>query len=389
MSLQIRRIESTDDFAALAPLWAEVAAASGQSSPFLSHDWFSCCWHAVGPERRPEVLLIEDTSGPVAIIPMMHWRQRVRGLPIRCLALLECPDTQLLDLLVLGDPGRAIEVFLDHLATRSDLDTVLLQKLPAASATAKALEEALPGRLSWRRNAPFSSPYLEITGTWEAFFRSKTQRFRKTCRNIENRIQRAGEVTVQEHRVVDPDGPILAEVMEVSRQSWKAPKGVAMATMQGMPRFFRDLTRQASANGWLHLWILRLDGRAVATEYQIGSSGRIYALRADFDPALTDLSPGAYLNARIIQSLFERPDVHEYDMGPGTNEYKMRWASGIRESLNLEIYAPTIYGRMLHTIETRIVPFGRRLRDRLVSVSKQSALSLRDCVRTFESSNGP
>ncbi len=139
-----------------------------------------------------------------------------------------------------------------------------------------------------------------------------------------------------------------------------------MATMQGMPRFFRELTRRASANGWLHLWILRLDGQAVATEYQIGANGRLHALRADFDAALADLSPGAFLNIRIIESLFGRRDVHEYDMGPVASEYKLRWAVGTHETLTFELYAPSAYGRLLHGMETRWVPLARRWRDRVM-----------------------
>ncbi len=365
MSLKVRRIERAEELAALAPVWAELANASGQTSPFLSHDWFWCGWNAVQPRRRPEILVIEEGACPVAIVPMIRWRERRRGLPMRCLGFLEYPDSPFLDMLVLGEAGRAIDALLDHLTARSDWDALVLHKLMTTSATLKGLEERLPGRFLWRRRGTLRSPYLSISGTWEGFFRGKTQRFRKGCRSIENRIGRTGPVTTEEHRAVDPDGPAFAEVLEVSRRSWKGPRGLAMATMPGMPQFFRELTRRASANGWLHLWILRLDGRAVATEYQIGADGRRHALRADFDEALASLSPGAYLNIRIVQALFGRPDVHEYDMGPIANEYKLHWASGCYETVNLEAFAPTPYGRLLHTIETNVIPWARRWRDRL------------------------
>src|SRR5205823_3838432 len=102
----------------------------------------------------------------------------------------------------------------------------------------------------------------------------------------------------------------------------------------------------------LHVWILRLDGRAVATEYQLVAEGRVSALRADFDPAFAELSPGAYLNHRIVQALFERGECHEYDMGPGDNEYKLRWATGQRDLASLRIFSPAPYGRALHVLDT-------------------------------------
>src|SRR5262245_58281050 len=109
MKLRIRRIEKAQDFMALAPAWSELLRASGHTSPFLSYDWFWCCWHGVWPRRRPEILVVEDTSGPVAIIPLMHWREWFCGLPVRCVGFLECPTTPLVDILTVGPHDQVLE----------------------------------------------------------------------------------------------------------------------------------------------------------------------------------------------------------------------------------------------------------------------------------------
>jgi len=363
--VKTRLITSLREFDALAPIWGEVTKEGDQTSPFLSHDWFACCWRTAGPDRHREVWFLEDTAGPVALVPLVRWRTRVRGLPVRMVGFLDAPDTPFVDFPIAGALEETVAAFVRAFRDRRDWDILSLQKIPAHSRTIKALEASLAGELRWRVAGTERVPYLTISESWQQFFRDRTQRFRKTCRNIENRLKRSGAVTVEEHRDVDPEGALFAEAMEVSRQSWKGPRGLAMATMEGMPRFFQELTGRASANGWLHLWILRLDGRAVATEYQIGANGSIHALRADFDSALADLSPGSHLLAEIVRSLFERRCVHEYDMGPGSNDYKLRWATGAHELLTLEAYAPTRYGRLLHTAETRLVPRARRWRDRV------------------------
>jgi CelD/BcsL family acetyltransferase involved in cellulose biosynthesis len=175
---------------------------------------------------------------------------------------------------------------------------------------------------------------------------------------------KAGVVTVEEHRKVDGRSAIFADLLEVSQRSWKADHGVAIATMPAMPEFFGELTERASANDWLHLWILRLNGRAVATEYQLQADGRVYALRADFDGSLPDeLSPGTHLSCEILRALFERDDVHEYNLGPGDNPYKARWTSQAHESVRLRIFREGLYGRLLHRVEFRVLPALRRLRD--------------------------
>ena len=363
--MKLRRVTALREFDALAGVWAAVAREARQSSPFLSHDWFACCWRTAGPQRRREVWVLEDSAGPLALLPLVYTRTTVRGIPVRVLGILDSPDTPFADFLVTRGHDEVTAALAQVLRERRDWDLLRLAKLPAEGATAKALETNLahdfPGRVAGR----LQSPYLQLGGGWEAFFRARSQRFRKTCRSIENRVRRRGPLTVEEHRSVDPDGPVFRDLLEVSLASWKAEQGVALATMDGMPRFFRELTRRASARGWLRLWVLRLEGRAVATEYQIGANGTVHALRADYDATLADLSPGAYLNLEIVRRLFEEPDLHVYDMGPGVNEYKLRWASGARDLVTLEFYAPTLHGRLLRNLETRVVPFARRWRDRL------------------------
>lgn len=365
MSLRIRRVESEGEFRSLASAWTDLAARSGQTSPFLSHDWFACCWPAVGPARRPEVLVVEEGGHAVAVVPLMRWKERQRGMPVRRLAFLECPDTPFIDVLVGASAHPVVATLIEHLAARRDWDVVSLQKLPAASPALKELEAALPGRLPWRRAEASVSPYLAIAGDWESFWKGTSQRFKKTCRNIQNRLERAGRVAIEEHTQVDPEGPLFAELLDLSRRSWKGDRGVAIATMPNMHRFFAALTRRASALGWLSLWTLRLDDRLVAMEYQLRHHGRVNALRADFDPALREVSPGSALNFAIARALFERGGVHEYDMGPGLNEYKLRWATDSHEAAHLMLYRPTAYGRLLHLLDTRVLPAVRRVRERL------------------------
>jgi len=364
ITVRTRLVRTAAELAGLAPVWAELNRQAGQVSPFLSHDWFSCCWNAVAPGRSAEVVVIEEAGSSVALVPLMRWTERRHGLSVRCLGFLDCPDTAMLDFVGAGESSQVVEAFLEHLESRGDWDVAVLQKLPASSATLKALEAGLPGRLPWRRAGTLLSPYLAIAGRWELFYGTRTQRFKKTVRNIQNRLERAGRVSVEQHRDLDPSGPLFHEVVELTRRSWKADRGVALATMPRMPEFFRELTRRATARQWLSVWLLRLDSRPIAMEYQLQADGKVHALRADYDMAYRELSPGSALNFAIVRALFEGGGVHEYDMGPGLNEYKLRWASETHETTTLQIYRASLYGRLLHLLETAIVPAARRWRGR-------------------------
>lgn len=140
---------------------------------------------------------------------------------------------------------------------------------------------------------------------------------------------------------------------------------MAIATMPRMREFFAELSRRATERGWLSLWLLRLDGRAIAMEYQLRGNGTAYALRADYDLDFAAASPGSSLNFEVARALFEQGDVRQYHMGPGLNEYKMRWASGSHETIRLHAYRPGLYPGLVHLLEARVVPAIRRIRERL------------------------
>jgi CelD/BcsL family acetyltransferase involved in cellulose biosynthesis len=361
--MKIRRITDRAGFDALAPVWNALAAESGQTSPFHSHEWFACCWNTALPDRQPEALVVEDAAGAVGLVPLVRWKGDLHGVPARFVGLLHVPDTPFVDWLSVGPPEPVIEAVMKDLARREDWDVLALTGLPATSVTVKTLEAWLPGRFRWHKTSVLRSPSLMVSGTWDEFWAGKSQRFKKTIRNVANRLAKAGTLAVEEHREVQPDGPVFAELLDVSRRSWKAPRQVAIATMPRMPEFFGELTGRASARGWLRLWVLRLDGRAVATEYQLEDGGRVHALRAEFDGSLPEeLSPGTHLNAEIARALFARSGVHEYDMGPGENEYKSRWTADAHETVGLRIYRPGTYGAALYALEARAVPVIRKLR---------------------------
>jgi len=361
--MNLQRIDNLDRFETLAPEWAGVTRESSQHSPFLSHDWFRCCWRACSTLRRPEVLLVEDSAGPVGFVPLVRWKGTMHRVPVRFVGMLDAPDTPFTDWLTVGPPERVVEAVLTDLARRRDWDVLALSGLPTGSPTVKALEAYLPRRFRWHRLEPIRSPYVDVSRTWDEFWTAKSQRFKKTVRSVRNRLLKAGTVRVEEHRNARAGSAILQEVIAVSGRSWKAGRGVAIANMPHMPEFFQELSERASLNGWLRLWILRLDGRAVATEYQLEADGQVYALRADFDASVpTDLSPGTHLSGEILHALFERDGVHEYNMGPGENAYKQRWASDTHETTRLLIFRPGVFGAALHSFETRAIPALRRLR---------------------------
>jgi CelD/BcsL family acetyltransferase involved in cellulose biosynthesis len=348
VDLHIRRIEKARDFVALAPVWSRVVGDSGQTAPFLSHDWFWCCWHGVWPQRRPEILLVEEAATPIAIIPLMRWRSRVHGLPIRHISFLEWPYTPAVDLLTVHRHDEIIALLLEHLSSRSDWDIARLQKLPAGSPTVGALEQLLPGRLPWRRDGHQASPYVAIDGDWDRFCRSLNSPFSDPHQHLHAQLRGAGDFRLEEHRLVDLESSLLREMFACMHSLDRAQ------TITSMPRqweFFRVLSQRAAKNGWLSLWTLKLNGHIIAIEYQLRSHGRVEALLAGEDPAFRHLLPWSALNLAILQTLFQSGCATEYRVGPAMQSDRLWQASGHHQTVHLKLYRPSLYARIVAQLE--------------------------------------
>ena len=237
-----------------------------------------------------------------------------------------------------------------------------LSQWPAESPNYRALQEILrEQRKNFFTEVASLTPYIPIQGEWEAFLQTRSARFRKTHRNIINRISKLNKVEIQCFSQ-DTSGTVFKEILAVSEKSWKQKGGIAISSRKETKKFFEALTDLAGQKGWLLVWLLKVDGVPIAMEYDLSYKGKVYALRADFDESYKEYSPGVYLEYHIIKTLFEER-YHEYHTGPGLNTYKLHWTDQLKENMALQICNNNYKGWMIWTLEGRLLPFLKQIRD--------------------------
>jgi CelD/BcsL family acetyltransferase involved in cellulose biosynthesis len=161
--------------------------------------------------------------------------------------------------------------------------------------------------------------------------------------------------------------------VEVSQNSWKSETGTTL-DQPGPGAFIRRLSKLASERGWLSIWMLTLDGRPMATEYQLVCEGNVHGLRSDFRRGSEEISPGSHLNRMLLEQLFGR-GYRRYFMGPGNNAYKFRWAEDTDAQVAVTIYSRSIAGRIVSVWERRLRPWASALKARFVAPPKPTAQS--------------
>lgn len=352
--LRFERISDERQLAALQTAWDELWRVSEARSFFLTHDWIRCCWEEIRAENDLRIVTAWDERTLRMVAPLMKSRRSERGVPANWLSFIEHPEAQIADVLCTADPlGKAsVSALLSYLQHQcNDWHVLALDKLPADSITIESLRPIVDSAKPYCEIQPSHEAYfISLQGTWEQYQSSRSPRFRKTLRNIINRVDKMGtQVQVKRYSGAALDSQVLQKLFSVSDSSWKVGDGIAMTSKKPRMRFFEDVVSNPRQHDAVQIWLLEVDSLPIASETQVIDGATVYAIRSDYDEKYADASPGVYLQVEILKQLFGGP-YQIYNFGVGLNPYKARWTDNRRSLLKFRAYNPGLYGRFLRRV---------------------------------------
>jgi CelD/BcsL family acetyltransferase involved in cellulose biosynthesis len=353
--MQIQCVDNEGDFLSLRNEWDALWRRSVNPSYFLSHDWVRCCWQELQSTSSMRIFVVRKGTEPVLIAPCMRSRTIQTKLPVNLLSFIEHPETQIADIVCMAT-AEAEEGFLTLIRyllreLSSDWDLLAFNKIPGGSPMAQWLEKIQDSsKTRCQLRSGHQALVIPLGGSWEQYLMTRSARFRKTLRNIVNRIQRMGKVEVECYRATDIASDAIRKLFAVSDASWKISNGVAITSSKRRKRFFEELFKAAVTTEGVRIWILEVNGDAVASETQVADGQTVYALRSDYNERYADSSPGVYLQMEILKELFGS-SYQEYNFGVGLNPYKTRWADQHVQLMNFRLYNETFYGRLLRSMD--------------------------------------
>ena len=347
--LRVEEIVSFDQWRVVRGQWDKILRDANCLSPFFAYDWFECSVESFGNEKEIKILLVWDGSQLIGLFPFWQFLEIQFSIPIRKIGFISNPDTPFVDFFILAKKRQEVLItLLDYLlqGRKKTWDVLSLEQWPGDSQNFLLFRDLLSERgLHFSIGQSSQTPFIQISGQWETFLQTRSVRFRKSHRNIVNKIHRLPNVDPQCF-VRDSDGVVFDTVLDIAARGWKHKEGLAISSREDFRRFFKRMTGIAGQKGWLMVWLLNIDGKSIAVEYDFVCDKKVYALRADFDEAYQSLSPGAYLEYHIIKFLFEN-DYIEYSTGPGLNAYKLNWTDQVRVNFALQLYNKTVRGLVL------------------------------------------
>jgi CelD/BcsL family acetyltransferase involved in cellulose biosynthesis len=297
--------------------WARLAGDAGHV--FATPEWLTTWWRSYGAGSPALIGLVRREGELVAILPLSVWWRR--GVPVLRF-IGHGPSDQLGPICgPLTDPALASAVSSGFAAIPLHRFVLLADLVPAAD----GLGRLIGGRTLYTDESPLLRFEDE---SWEDFLRSRGPNFRQQVRRFPRKLSEVGPVSyrlVSDPARLDRD---LDTLFDLHRRRWE---GAETPFLRG-EAFHREFAARALERGWLRLWFLEVDGRAVAALYGFCVNGIESAYQGGRNPSLARHPLGFILIAHAVQHALG-DGMREYHLLRGGERYKARFANTAR---NLE-----------------------------------------------------
>jgi CelD/BcsL family acetyltransferase involved in cellulose biosynthesis len=295
-------------------LWRSGAGSLAWDCMFVLPPWLAAWWHIFGTGLTPALWAVRHEGQVVGLAPFV-----IEGDQARFMGSSDVCD--FLDCVVQAGKAREVLVTLmAHLKQQGivslDLgpvrqNSVVLTQLPAAAA-----------ELGWECSCREDDVTLELElpNTWDGFLDSLSGKERHELRRKFRRLREAAAVSVQ----VVEDQSAVREGMEAFLKifTMNRPDKAAFMT-ERMASFFRCLAEAMTAQGFLRLFFLELDGEPAAGVMCFDYNSTVYLYNNGYNNSFRTLGVGLLSKVLTIRDSIDR-GRKTYDFLKGSETYKRR-----------------------------------------------------------------
>lgn len=302
-------LESHDSFDPLLREWDALARAT--RNVFATTEWAKLWWECYGGSARLRLLAARSAEGElVGIVPLVITRLG----PVRVARFLGHGMGDLLGPIHAPDSGITAPALLTR-ALREiapEWDLFLGERLPGGDAWSEA------GTAELRRE-PNMVLRLSRWPTWDAYVLALSRKLRQEIRHDEKFLAERHGLRyrmTRDHSSLPAD---LDTVFALHRARWQGKSSFVPGES-----FYRRFAALALERGWLRLWILEADDKAVAARYDFEYAGAYHAYNAGRDPAWNKAGVGLVLRAHTMREALSG-GAAEYRFLRGGEAYKKRF----------------------------------------------------------------
>lgn len=344
--IEVRDIDSLQDYRK--PWLRLLDETSTCSTVFASPGWVMEWWRQYGEGAELRVLLLMQEQTLIGIAPLAIWRWPFAAGPVRILRWLGNGTSDHLDFCVRPDQrADGLALLCEHIRRKLRWDLIDLLDVPEDSPNLEPVRLALGrGAHSTMLLRGIVCPFLRLeSSSWDAFYAA--QRSKSSRKDLERRQRRLAELgELMFCRYDDPVAvrAIFPKLHALYAKRWDEQfLSVSFAGTREQ-RFYPAMAAAFAEQDRLDLITLELDGRVLA--FSLGAVHRQYFtwLITAHDPEYAKFFPGELMMTHLLESVFARGDIEEFDFTRGEESYKYKWANAERYNTRLLVARPSPLG---------------------------------------------
>ena len=375
--LTVREVNDIDQLQSLQSDWFRLLLQTAEASFFQSLEWLTAYCRHFGQGEQLRTMLVEQDGVLIGIVPLVVRRMRlgtrVVGYPLDSWGTSYGPVGQ--------SPEQILTAALVELRRQGGWD--LLDLRWASGAQADAVSRALSSAgMKAQRLCEESASWVELAGSWDEYWMSLTSKWRNNVRRSEKKLARLGSVGCEHYRAgagpgdVDPRWDLYEMCEQVAGASWQAVSTSGNTlTHETVRNFLRDVHKEAARRGCVSMHLLKLSGQPIAYAYNYVLQGRVFGLRAGYDPNFAQAGPGSVLLARMMREGIRRGD-RVFDLGEGASRYKRHWRNRLVDTFRFYHYRPASVRAQAHRLKHWL---GAGSRDQRAGIRDQGSGINRKC----------
>jgi CelD/BcsL family acetyltransferase involved in cellulose biosynthesis len=334
--IKVEECRSLEGLTRLRPAWHKLLAETSGASFFQSSEWLVAYWPHYGADQQLRLLEVLDDGQPIGIVPLTVRAEKTRAGSLRTLTY-PLDDWGAFYGPIGPRPELTLAAALKHIhdAPRDwdllDLRWVHPQR--DGGATPRALESA--GFQAYPQ-VTARAGLVEIRGTWEDYWASRTSHWRNNVRRSERLVAADGEVRHVHYRPhaaadgeADPRWDLYDQCQAIAAASWQGNSQTGTTLSHAAIRdFLRDVHAAAARCGAIDVHLLYLGARPAAFAYNYVYRGYVFGLRMGYDGQASRGGLGHVLLRRVIETCFRCGD-HTLDLGINYLEAKRNWLTTV------------------------------------------------------------
>ncbi len=339
--IEIEKIETEHDFAALESDWRRLFAAS-VCAPFLSFEWISIWLGNFGEGRKIYALRALRGGETIGILPLALLNRKVFGLKLRRIGFLGEAQggADYLDLIAKEeDKNEILTAVFGFLKSENNYDLIELENMSGDSAIVKFLDNLSAKDLRTETAATAICPQINLSHGWETVLKQS-----RRADNFKRRLKKLEKHAGFEFRsVTDAEQSVEAfeRFYELHERRWAADGGSELSGHPRLAAFQREAVVKMANAGLVRFDELWAEGACRASVYGLDDGKTFYYYNAGYDLDWADKSVGLVLIGLSIKDAIAR-GVKIYDFLRGDETYKFDWANTQSELVTVGLRRRTI-----------------------------------------------